>query len=407
MFIVIVEKKIRKLKSFKKEENEHGVYKYIYVLKKQPLTIISVTSLCFFVFISLLFLFQLPSEHFIVAICLYALWHPIIFHITYRSLQKVIEHDVCYFFKRGYQSAVMATDFVHLSHLQKMFHYGIGIIGITFTYMSFTEHFFIQNKMSMTFFFASFVFFIVFLAFYIGISYITSKYIKQTFHWLRQQTGDKTIANIFIDEMTLLVHTLNIYNDKTKYALSLLAEIEKQSDEHKYIAEHSRRVANYCLQIGAHIGLLDDELNSLYHAALLHDIGKIGIPDYILLKKEPLSKDEFSIIKQYPIISYLLTKTMFQTTNKDLLHAVLYHKEYIDGTGYPSQIKDNSIPLLAKIISVADAFDAMMSFRPYRNNKSKHEAIRILKEGSGTKWDAEIVHIFTHLLTKKEINMIY
>lgn len=133
----------------------------------------------------------------------------------------------------------------------------------------------------------------------------------------------------------------------------------------------------------------------------------MGIPDYILLKKWPLSKDEFSIIKQYPMISYLLTKAMFQTANKDLLYAILYHKEYIDGTGYPYQIDREAIPLLAKVISVADAFDAMLSFRPYRNNKNKLEAIRILREKSGTKWDAEIVHIFTHLLTKKEINMVY
>ncbi|MCX8047642.1 MAG: HD domain-containing protein [Anoxybacillus gonensis] len=382
------------------------VFTDIYVLKKQPLTIINTILISFFMFIALLLLFRLSSKHFMIAITLYALWHPMLFHISYHSLQKVIERDVFYFFKRGYQSALMASDLIHLSQFQKMIHYGIGMIGIVFAYILFTKHFFIQNQMSVAFLFTSFVSFMALIAFYIGISYIISKQINHTFHRLRQQAGHETIPNIYVDEMTILVHALNIHNDKTRRILSLLAEIEGQSDECKYIAEHSRRVANYCLQIGKHIGLLDDQLNNLYHAALLHDIGKIGIPDYILLKKGPLSKDEFSIIKQYPMISYLLTKAMFQTANKDLLYAILYHKEYVDGTGYPYQINHEEIPLLAKIISVADAFDTMLSFRPYRNNKSELEAIRILREESGTKWDAEIVHIFTHLLTKKEINMV-
>ncbi|KFZ42548.1 HD domain-containing protein [Anoxybacillus flavithermus] len=406
LFIITIEKKIRKVQVFRKEENEYNVYKYIYVLKKQPLAMMGTITLYFLVFIALLLFFHLPIPYLMIAICLYTLWHPLIFHVTYRSLQKVIEHNVYYFFERGYQNAVTATDFVHLSHFQKMFHYGIGMFGVIFAYMLLIKLLFIQSQMGETFFFVSFLLLFIFMTFYIGISYTISKQMKQTFHLLCRRIGNAPIPNIHIDETTMLVHALNSYNDKTKHILSLLSEIEQQNDEYKYIAEHSRRVAHYCLRIGAHIGLLDDQLNSLYHAALLHDIGKLGIPDYILLKKEPLSKDEFSIIKQYPIISYLIAKNILQITNKDLLHAILFHKEHMDGTGYPNQIKVEEIPLLARIISVADAFDAMTSSRPYRDKKNQHEVMHILREESGVKWDEAVVYTLNHLFTKKDINIV-
>ncbi|WP_255572256.1 HD-GYP domain-containing protein [Anoxybacillus sp. ST70] len=213
-------------------------------------------------------------------------------------------------------------------------------------------------------------------------------------------------TDVYIDEFSILTHTLNTYNDPTKKALRLLAKIENKSDEHKYIADHSRRVAYYCLQIGQLIGLQDRQLNSLYQAALLHDIGKIGIPDYILLKNEALSKDEFSFIKEYPNMSYFFAETVFQIKDKDILDAILFHKEHLDGTGYPNRLTDKQIPIMAKIISVADAFDALMSTRPYRQKKSKDEAIHILKRESGIKWDEHILNKLIDLFTKKEMNII-
>lgn len=226
---------------------------------------------------------------------------------------------------------------------------------------------------------------------------MTTKHITHTINSLQQKIADDYIPNVYIDEFSSPVHTFNAYK-----IFLLLHTIGQENDEYRYIVEHSHRVANYCLRIGGYLGLNDHQLHSLYQATLLHDIGKIGIPIYILLKKEPLSKDEFSFIQQYPNISYFIAKTTLRTENEELLNAIRFHKEHVDGTGYPNRLKQDEIPLLAKIISAVDALDAMASFRPYRKSKSKMEAIETLLKEGGTKRDVKIVNVMNLLLTKNK-----
>ncbi|WP_431019145.1 HD domain-containing phosphohydrolase [Anoxybacillus sp. D401a] len=378
------------------------MYKYMCALKQLPLRVIHAVAYCFLLFLFVLFWIHIPIAHLLTASCLYGIWHAILFHITTKTLYKVIQHDVYDFLSYGHRSALLATDFLYLSHVKKLIHYGVGVVSISFMYILSVYHSFIQanSELSDVFLYSSILFLTALIMFYFFVSYVTAKHITRTIDSLQQKIADDYIPNVYIDEFSSLVHTFNAYNDRTKQIFLLLHTIGRENDEYRYIAEHSHRVANYCLRIGEYLGLNDHQLHSLYQAALLHDIGKIGIPIYILLKKEPLSKDEFSFIQQYPNISYFIAKMMLKSDNEDLLNAIRFHKEHVDGTGYPNRLKQDEIPLLAKIISAVDAFDAMTSSRPYRKSKSKMEAMENLLKESGTKWDDKVVNVINLLLTK-------
>ena len=167
-----------------------------------------------------------------------------------------------------------------------------------------------------------------------------------------------------------------------------------------YTKGHSEQVAYYSLLIGKEMGLSEEELEILRNAAYLHDLGKIGIKDEILLKPGPLNEEERNIIKKHPV----LTVEILQPLNirKEEIEATLYHHERVDGKGYPKGLKGDEIPLYAKILAVADAYSAMISERPYRKKMSKEEAIETLKKNAGTQFDKEVVEWFLKAISKKE-----
>ncbi|ACJ34603.1 Multidomain signal transduction protein, predicted phosphodiesterase (contains HD-GYP domain) [Anoxybacillus flavithermus WK1] len=408
LFVTLSHQKMNELLSFRDKKNEHDVYQYIYKLKQLPVKIMYIFSFCSFVFLALLFFAQENKDNLLLLICLYGIFHSFLFYIIDRTFVNIIAHDVHYFYDLGYRIPIISSDSLYMPFRIRLIHYNVSIVSFILMYMLAIKHMLIKNSSNdhVFFFNLSTVFLCIFVIFFLIIVHIISKYVKETIYTLKTKVTQRDIPNIYIDEFSNLVHALNIYNDPINKALRLLAAIENKGDEHKYIADHSRRVAYYCLQIGQSIGLQDHQLNSLYQASLLHAIGKIGIPDYILLKKEALSADEFSFIKQYPIISYFLAKSVFEIEDKDALEAILFHKEYVDGTGYPNQLKDKEIPIMAKIISVADSFDALMSTRPYRQKKNKDEIIHILKKESGIKWDCDIVSRFIDLFLKNRPNIM-
>ena len=164
----------------------------------------------------------------------------------------------------------------------------------------------------------------------------------------------------------------------------------------EYTRGHSDRVAYYSTRIGEQLNLLPDDLEKLRIAGIFHDIGKIGTADDILLKSNSLSEEEYSEVKQHPIKGAMILSavSMFQ----DIVPIVRHHHEHFDGTGYPDGIRGKEIELFARIISVADAFDAMMSDRHYRKHLSFEETIMQLKQGSGTQFDNTIVDTFLKLI---------
>lgn len=155
---------------------------------------------------------------------------------------------------------------------------------------------------------------------------------------------------------------------------------------------HSYRVTEYALTLGRSLELSESDLSILAKGALLHDIGKIGVPDSILLKPGKLTDEEWDVMRKHAELGYMMLKKIeFLEESASIVYS---HHEHFDGRGYPNGISGTDIPIGARIFSVIDAFDAMTSNRPYRGKLSYDEAVRRIKEASGTQFDPEVVKAF-------------
>jgi len=208
-----------------------------------------------------------------------------------------------------------------------------------------------------------------------------------------------SINNVFLHSL------VNIKNDeldrtyselKKRYMDAIQALRLAVDAKDEYTRGHSDRVAYYAVEIGKALGLPAEDLDKLNAGGIFHDIGKIGTADDILLKTEKLDDKEYQEIKKHPLkgANILSAVSMF----KDIVPLVMYHHERMDGRGYPSGLKGDEIPFLARIISVADAFDAMTSDRKYRSKLHLEEAKKQLAINSGTQFDPVIVEKFLGLL---------
>lgn len=185
--------------------------------------------------------------------------------------------------------------------------------------------------------------------------------------------------------------TLNTETLKLLYLL-------KQNHPHTYL--HSINVANYSVSLGERLNLNKSDLEKLKLIGLLHDIGKLNIPNDILKKPGKLTDEEFEVIKSHPIYSVKLLKRA-GFTDEEVLRSIKAHHERIDGTGYPRSLKGNQIPLFAKIVSIADSFEAMTSDRCYRSRQDLDYAREELIKGAGKQFDKEIVNVFIDLIDKE------
>ena len=173
-----------------------------------------------------------------------------------------------------------------------------------------------------------------------------------------------------------------------------------------YTRGHSDRVSEYSVLIGKNLGLSDEDLKTLRLGGLFHDIGKIGVPDSILLKESKLTDDEYSEIKNHPTIgAHILSNA---TIFKDIIPIVKHHHERYDGNGYPGRLKGEDIPYFARISAVADAFDAMTSKRTYRNSLPLDVVKEEIEKCKGTQFDPAIADIFLDILNTQysEISQI-
>jgi putative two-component system response regulator len=170
----------------------------------------------------------------------------------------------------------------------------------------------------------------------------------------------------------------------------------------EYTRDHSYRVASTSVAIAHELRPGDDEfVDRLRTAALFHDIGKIGVPEAILAKPGKLTDDEWESIKRHPEIGETILRPIFR--DPIMLAVVRNHHERVDGYGYPDGLVGDNIALEARIVAVADAFDAMTSARPYRQAMPKQRALEILSEGRGTQWDASVVDAFLNVVDALEI----
>lgn len=167
-----------------------------------------------------------------------------------------------------------------------------------------------------------------------------------------------------------------------------------------YTFGHSMRVAFYSLELGREIGLNDEELYQLEMSALFHDIGKIGVPDSVLLKPSRLDEDEFQEMKLHPSKSYEILSDF--EVFRDVARYAKHHHERYDGRGYPDGLKGEDIPFYSRIILIADTFDAMTSTRPYRKGLPYDVAFSELKEFAGSQFDPNLVDHFISAMKKDE-----
>lgn len=174
---------------------------------------------------------------------------------------------------------------------------------------------------------------------------------------------------------------------------SLQATLEKKTQETK---EHAERIKTLCLSLGKNLDLTPSQMDELAISAIMHDIGKVAIPDNILQKPSQLDEDEWEIMKKHTEIGYhiiLSSQNLISIANQ-----VLSHHERWDGSGYPNNLKGDEIPIISRIISIVDSYDVMLHDRPYKKAFSKEEAMEEIKRCSGTQFDPNIAKIFLELL---------
>ncbi|MDR0979152.1 MAG: HD-GYP domain-containing protein [Lachnospiraceae bacterium] len=191
----------------------------------------------------------------------------------------------------------------------------------------------------------------------------------------------------------------DIYSE-FKTAYSSLEEIKQLNNDLEakdiYTNGHSARVCEYATLIGKHINLSKEDMKNLRLGSLLHDIGKVAIPNKILLKKGKLTLEEYEVMKQHPVIgANILSKT---SAPSDVILIAKHHHEKYDGTGYPDKLENKKIPYLAQIVSVVDAYDAMSSKRAYREELDISKIKEEFENCSGTQFSIELTKVFIDIL---------
>ncbi|MCA9117714.1 MAG: HD-GYP domain-containing protein, partial [Planctomycetaceae bacterium] len=186
---------------------------------------------------------------------------------------------------------------------------------------------------------------------------------------------------------------IDLYRQHDALLLSFVRSLVSTLDaKDAYTRGHSERVALIGRRLGEELNLPPQELYQLYLAGLLHDIGKIGVDDRILQKPGQLTEEEFHRIQQHPLIGYQILQGL--TNLQAVLPGVRNHHEAWSGNGYPDRLKGEEIPLMARILAVADSYDAMGSDRPYRKGMPVNQIEQLFRRGAGNQWDAAVIDAY-------------
>jgi HD-GYP domain-containing protein (c-di-GMP phosphodiesterase class II) len=205
--------------------------------------------------------------------------------------------------------------------------------------------------------------------------------------------SDAALLTPFIGLLGMQARAAGRYADLKDLLVGLTRSLSAALDARdQYTCGHSERVARIGVELGTELGMSEDELSNVYLAGLLHDIGKIGVRDAVLWKAGSLTPEEREHMQQHVTIGHSILSDLHQF--RDLLPGVLYHHERYDGGGYPERLVGEAIPLLARILAVADAYDAMTTTRPYRNPLPPQQVEEILTQGGGKQWDQRVVEAF-------------
>jgi diguanylate cyclase (GGDEF)-like protein/PAS domain S-box-containing protein len=225
--------------------------------------------------------------------------------------------------------------------------------------------------------------------------------VNLTIGYSTKGTKDQNIEDIIKDAEEYLKHSklLNRNSSHSAIVSAIMATLYAKSQETE---DHGQRLGRYCQMIGRQLGLDQKSMSELYLVSKLHDIGKIGIDDSILNKPGKLSGEEWAKMKLHPEIGHRIAMATPQLEH--IAEYILYHHEHWDGTGYPRGLKGEDIPVISRILAIADAFDAMTEDRVYRKALPKEVALAEIKRNAGTQFDPKIAKIFIDLM-KEEILM--
>ncbi len=222
--------------------------------------------------------------------------------------------------------------------------------------------------------------------------------------------GGRNLVRVWTDEKDELSHTIDqfsidelklkfgdLYQQiKASYVESTNALLNAIDAKDHYTLRHSQNVARYAAHLALFMKRRESEVEIIKNAGLLHDIGKIGIDQDVLVKKEALTDEEFEILKKHPAIGVNILKDISLLAKE--LPVILHHHERVDGTGYPHGLRSNEIPLGSKILAVVDAYDAMTTNREFQRKMSQQDALEALKEGRDRQFEARVVDNFIEML---------
>ena len=227
-----------------------------------------------------------------------------------------------------------------------------------------------------------------------------SLYLSLSFGYAIQMEHNAELSQLLKEAESILSErkTFDMQSSRSYIVNAMMSTLFQKSEREQ---NHSIRVAEYSVAIANKMGMSKEKINKLNIAATLHDIGKIIIDEQVLNKTDRLTVNEWKLMREHPIKGANILKDIEEY--KEIAHVVEAHHERYDGLGYPYGLKEDDIPLAARIIAVADAYDAMTQFRTYRNAISPLEAIEELLKGKGTQFDAQIVDVFVEILLKEKI----
>ncbi len=230
----------------------------------------------------------------------------------------------------------------------------------------------------------------------IGVININNKLTGESF-----DKYDLELLTILANYAAVAIETAQLHENINNHYVNIIGLATRALEaKDPYTLGHSERVTQYGVDIAERMQLPRDDIRIIRQAGILHDIGKIGISESILLKKGRLTDDEFEKIKRHPIIGSTIIEPM--NVLPGVRDAILYHHERFDGYGYPEGLKEEAIPLSARILCVADSFDAMTSTRPYRPALPSHVVIKELKKNKGKQFDPIALDVFLKILQERK-----
>ncbi|MBK9710984.1 MAG: response regulator [Kouleothrix sp.] len=216
---------------------------------------------------------------------------------------------------------------------------------------------------------------------------------------------DRTLLKVCASQIAASIDNSRLYQQLKDQNIQTIAALAAAIDARDpYTAGHSEQVRRYAVRLGEVLGLSAQRVEYIHYGALLHDIGKIGIRDYILLKPGPLTEEEYAIMQTHPTIGADILRKI--KALRDVIPIIECHHERMDGQGYPRSMGGPHIREEARIVAIADAYDAMTSHRAYRKAMEPEQAFHILHNGRDTHWDGQFVEVFVQMMSQEGASLI-